>query len=58
MVKEHTLSLMETSKEGEQDEGTHTWSDRFKYVGSWKGGQMWNGIYYDNKGNETSLENR
>ena len=38
-------------KAGKQDEGTHTWSDRFKYVGSWKGGQMWNGIYYDNKGN-------
>ena len=37
--------------EGEQVEGIHIWSDGYKYVGSWKGGQMWNGIYYDNKGN-------
>ena len=27
------------------------WKGGDKYVGSWKGGQMWNGIYYDNKGN-------
>ena len=37
--------------EGEQDEGTHTWSDGYKYVGSWEGGQMWNGKGYDKNGN-------
>ncbi len=56
MVKEHTLFLMETSLRGNGRKGNkmrehHTWSDGYKYVGSWKRGQMWNGIYYDNKGN-------
>ena len=37
--------------EGEQVEGIHIWADGYKYVGSWKGGQMWNGRGYDKDGN-------
>ena len=32
-------------------QGTYTWSDGSKYVGEWKGGEMWNGTIYDKDGN-------
>ena len=32
-------------------QGTYTWSDGSKYVGEWKGDEMWNGTIYDKDGN-------
>ena len=32
-------------------QGTITWSDGTKYVGEYKNGKRWNGIYYDQYGN-------
>ena len=37
-------------KDGEQYEGTHTWSDGYKYVGEWKDGKPWNGTSYNKNG--------
>ena len=32
-------------------QGTETWSSGWKYFGSWKNGEIWNGTEYDNYGN-------
>ena len=32
-------------------QGTFIWSDGTKYVGEYKNGKRWNGIYYDQYGN-------
>ena len=44
---EHITTI--TGKKNGQ--GTYTWSDGSKYVGEWKGGEMWNGTIYDKDGN-------
>jgi len=54
---ELTLGLMEVSMKGNSrmgrmnGQGTYTWSDGSKYVGEWKGDEMWNGTIYDKDGN-------
>ena len=41
-------------KDGEHHgQGTETYPNGGKYVGSWKGGLKWNGTYYDHNGNIT-----
>ena len=57
MVKEHTLTLMETSMKGEwksgkkHGQGTFTLSNGGKYVGEWKDGEIWKGTHFDKDGN-------
>ena len=36
-----------------KNQGTETYPNGGKYVGSWKGGLKWNGTYYDQNGNIT-----
>ena len=34
-----------------QGQGTYTWKDGGKYVGDFKDGELWNGIFYEKNGN-------